>query len=80
MTENSTDKVIEKHIADNIMNFMVLTIGFSWSDFQFQFIVMALDIVYIQPFSPRFSNFRIVGEHMNQFLNRELDGREAFGT
>lgn len=41
---------------------------------------MALDIVYIQPFSPRFSNFRIVGEHMNQFLNRELDGKEAFGT
>lgn len=41
---------------------------------------MALDIVYIQPFSPRFSNFRIVGERMNQFLNRELDGREAFGT
>lgn len=79
MTENSTDKVIEKHIADNIMNFMVLTIAFSIS-IHLTLTVMALDIVYIQPFSPRFSNFRIVGEHMNQFLNRELDGREAFGT
>lgn len=42
--------------------------------------VMALDNVYIQPFIPRFSTFRVVGKHLNQFLNRELDGREAFRT
>lgn len=35
MTENSTDKVIEKHIADNIMNFMVLTIAFLGLIFNF---------------------------------------------